>query len=119
MGILRPFLWDLFKIGNTLSGGRLDRETGRRMPRDGPQPQRHPLMVPSIGQSGHISPERSLGVVLFLCIDVLCTLVDVLLPVLIVHELLCVQITSVSLNHAHAFTVLTAYLQSMYSIISY
>ncbi|XP_052377248.1 RIMS-binding protein 2-like isoform X3 [Oncorhynchus keta] len=36
------------KIGNTLSGGRLDRETGRRMPRDGPQPQRRPLMVPSI-----------------------------------------------------------------------
>uniref|UniRef100_A0A8C7G563 RIMS-binding protein 2 n=1 Tax=Oncorhynchus kisutch TaxID=8019 RepID=A0A8C7G563_ONCKI len=36
------------KIGNNSSGGRLDRETGRRMPRDGPQPQRHPLMVPSI-----------------------------------------------------------------------
>ncbi|XP_029625091.1 RIMS-binding protein 2 isoform X8 [Salmo trutta] len=36
------------KIGNTLSGGRLDRETGRRMSRDGPQPQRRPLMVPSI-----------------------------------------------------------------------
>ncbi|XP_045081380.1 RIMS-binding protein 2-like, partial [Coregonus clupeaformis] len=36
------------KIGNTRSGGRLDRETGRRTPRDGPQPQRRPLMVPSI-----------------------------------------------------------------------
>uniref|UniRef100_A0A8C8K382 RIMS-binding protein 2 n=1 Tax=Oncorhynchus tshawytscha TaxID=74940 RepID=A0A8C8K382_ONCTS len=42
------FVCDLFKIGNNSSGGRLDRETGRRMPRDGPQPQRHPLMVPSI-----------------------------------------------------------------------
>uniref|UniRef100_A0A8C8CAG0 RIMS-binding protein 2 n=1 Tax=Oncorhynchus tshawytscha TaxID=74940 RepID=A0A8C8CAG0_ONCTS len=44
------------KIGNTLSGGRLDRETGRRMPRDGPQPQRRPLMVPSI--EGYRDRER-------------------------------------------------------------
>ncbi|XP_042158321.1 RIMS-binding protein 2 [Oncorhynchus tshawytscha] len=50
------------KIGNNSSGGRLDRETGRRMPRDGPQPQRHPLMVPSIeittesNSDGNISP---------------------------------------------------------------
>uniref|UniRef100_A0A674AGN4 RIMS-binding protein 2 n=1 Tax=Salmo trutta TaxID=8032 RepID=A0A674AGN4_SALTR len=56
VGILRPFLWDLFKIGNTLSGGRLDRETGRRMSRDGPQPQRRPLMVPSI--EGYRDRER-------------------------------------------------------------
>uniref|UniRef100_A0A8C7S765 RIMS-binding protein 2 n=1 Tax=Oncorhynchus mykiss TaxID=8022 RepID=A0A8C7S765_ONCMY len=45
------------KIGNNPSGGRLDRETGRRMPRDGPQPQRHPLMVPSI--EGYRDRERS------------------------------------------------------------
>ncbi|XP_045557384.1 LOW QUALITY PROTEIN: RIMS-binding protein 2-like [Salmo salar] len=50
------------KTGNTPSGGRLDRETGRRMPRDGPQPQRHPLMVPSIeittesNSDGNLSP---------------------------------------------------------------
>uniref|UniRef100_A0A674AG42 RIMS-binding protein 2 n=1 Tax=Salmo trutta TaxID=8032 RepID=A0A674AG42_SALTR len=44
------------KIGNTLSGGRLDRETGRRMSRDGPQPQRRPLMVPSI--EGYRDRER-------------------------------------------------------------
>uniref|UniRef100_A0A8C7USN1 RIMS-binding protein 2 n=1 Tax=Oncorhynchus mykiss TaxID=8022 RepID=A0A8C7USN1_ONCMY len=44
------------KIGNTLSGGQLDRETGRRMPRDGPQPQRRPLMVPSI--EGYRDRER-------------------------------------------------------------
>uniref|UniRef100_A0A4W5M4W8 RIMS binding protein 2 n=1 Tax=Hucho hucho TaxID=62062 RepID=A0A4W5M4W8_9TELE len=44
------------KIGNTPSGGRLDRETGRRMPRDGPQPQRRPLMVPSI--EGYRDRER-------------------------------------------------------------
>ncbi|XP_071206794.1 RIMS-binding protein 2-like isoform X2 [Salvelinus alpinus] len=44
------------KIGNTPSGGRLDRETGRRMPRDGPQPQRHPLMAPSI--EGYRDRER-------------------------------------------------------------
>eukprot|EP00063_Salmo_salar_P015021 XP_013989856.1 PREDICTED: RIMS-binding protein 2-like isoform X6 [Salmo salar] len=44
------------KTGNTPSGGRLDRETGRRMPRDGPQPQRHPLMVPSI--EGYRDRER-------------------------------------------------------------
>ncbi|KAK6316056.1 hypothetical protein J4Q44_G00135800 [Coregonus suidteri] len=44
------------KIGNTRSGGRLDRETGRRTPRDGPQPQRRPLMVPSI--EGYRDRER-------------------------------------------------------------
>ncbi|XP_052315911.1 RIMS-binding protein 2-like isoform X1 [Oncorhynchus keta] len=44
------------KIGNNSSGGRLDRETGRRIPRDGPQPQRHPLMVPSI--EGYRDRER-------------------------------------------------------------
>uniref|UniRef100_A0A674BVS6 RIMS-binding protein 2 n=1 Tax=Salmo trutta TaxID=8032 RepID=A0A674BVS6_SALTR len=44
------------KTGNTPSGGRLDRETGRRMPRDGSQPQRHPLMVPSI--EGYRDRER-------------------------------------------------------------
>uniref|UniRef100_A0A674BUX6 RIMS-binding protein 2 n=1 Tax=Salmo trutta TaxID=8032 RepID=A0A674BUX6_SALTR len=50
------FMCDLFKTGNTPSGGRLDRETGRRMPRDGSQPQRHPLMVPSI--EGYRDRER-------------------------------------------------------------
>ncbi|KAL0965412.1 hypothetical protein UPYG_G00280950 [Umbra pygmaea] len=50
------------KTGNTPSGGRLDRETGRRIPRDGPQPQRRPLMVPSIeitterNSEGNLSP---------------------------------------------------------------
>ncbi|XP_029300189.1 LOW QUALITY PROTEIN: RIMS-binding protein 2-like [Cottoperca gobio] len=33
---------------NTPSGGRHDRETGRRIPHGGSQPQRRPLMVPSI-----------------------------------------------------------------------
>uniref|UniRef100_A0A6Q2WUM7 RIMS-binding protein 2 n=1 Tax=Esox lucius TaxID=8010 RepID=A0A6Q2WUM7_ESOLU len=44
------------KIGNTPSGGRLIRETGRRTPRDGSQPQRRPLMVPSI--EGYRDRER-------------------------------------------------------------
>uniref|UniRef100_A0A6Q2X2I1 RIMS-binding protein 2 n=1 Tax=Esox lucius TaxID=8010 RepID=A0A6Q2X2I1_ESOLU len=47
---------DLFQIGNTPSGGRLIRETGRRTPRDGSQPQRRPLMVPSI--EGYRDRER-------------------------------------------------------------
>uniref|UniRef100_A0A671TQQ5 RIMS-binding protein 2 n=1 Tax=Sparus aurata TaxID=8175 RepID=A0A671TQQ5_SPAAU len=34
--------------GNTPAGGRHDRETGRRIHHGGPQPQRRPLMVPSI-----------------------------------------------------------------------
>lgn len=31
-------------------GGRHDRDSGRRAHHGGPQPQRRPLMVPSIGQ---------------------------------------------------------------------
>ncbi|XP_028981129.1 RIMS-binding protein 2 isoform X3 [Esox lucius] len=52
------------KIGNTPSGGRLIRETGRRTPRDGSQPQRRPLMVPSIeittesNSEGNLSPVK-------------------------------------------------------------
>uniref|UniRef100_A0A8C8CBZ7 RIMS-binding protein 2 n=1 Tax=Oncorhynchus tshawytscha TaxID=74940 RepID=A0A8C8CBZ7_ONCTS len=53
---LKVGITKLLNIGNTLSGGRLDRETGRRMPRDGPQPQRRPLMVPSI--EGYRDRER-------------------------------------------------------------
>uniref|UniRef100_A0AAR2K1A7 RIMS binding protein 2 n=1 Tax=Pygocentrus nattereri TaxID=42514 RepID=A0AAR2K1A7_PYGNA len=34
--------------GNTSSSGRLDRDSGRRPAHGGPQPQRRPLMVPSI-----------------------------------------------------------------------
>lgn len=35
---------------NTPGGGRHEREPGRRVHHGGPQPQRRPLMVPSIGQ---------------------------------------------------------------------
>ncbi|KAJ7988469.1 hypothetical protein DPEC_G00323890 [Dallia pectoralis] len=44
------------KTGNAPSGGRMVRETGRRTPRDGPQPQRRPLSVPSI--EGYRERER-------------------------------------------------------------
>uniref|UniRef100_A0A3Q3E962 RIMS-binding protein 2 n=1 Tax=Labrus bergylta TaxID=56723 RepID=A0A3Q3E962_9LABR len=37
---------------NTSAGGRHDREAGRRTHHGGSQPQRRPLMVPSIGQYG-------------------------------------------------------------------
>uniref|UniRef100_A0AAR2K005 RIMS-binding protein 2 n=1 Tax=Pygocentrus nattereri TaxID=42514 RepID=A0AAR2K005_PYGNA len=44
---LHFLLW--FKVGgNTSSSGRLDRDSGRRPAHGGPQPQRRPLMVPSI-----------------------------------------------------------------------
>ncbi|XP_030291387.1 RIMS-binding protein 2 isoform X5 [Sparus aurata] len=39
---------ELGRPGNTPAGGRHDRETGRRIHHGGPQPQRRPLMVPSI-----------------------------------------------------------------------
>ncbi|XP_030291383.1 RIMS-binding protein 2 isoform X2 [Sparus aurata] len=48
--------------GNTPAGGRHDRETGRRIHHGGPQPQRRPLMVPSIevtsenNNEGNLSP---------------------------------------------------------------
>ncbi|KAM3873838.1 RIMS-binding protein 2 [Diretmus argenteus] len=47
---------------NTHAGSRLDRETGRRIPHGGSQPQRRPLMVPSIeittesNSEGNLSP---------------------------------------------------------------
>ncbi|XP_078017961.1 RIMS-binding protein 2 isoform X6 [Epinephelus lanceolatus] len=39
---------ELGRPSNTPAGGRHDRETGRRIHHGGPQPQRRPLMVPSI-----------------------------------------------------------------------
>ncbi|KAK3524491.1 hypothetical protein QTP70_029270 [Hemibagrus guttatus] len=36
------------KVGGNVSSGRLDRDSNRRPARGGPQPQRRPLMVPSI-----------------------------------------------------------------------
>lgn len=50
---------------NTPAGGRHDRETGRRIHHGGPQPQRRPLMVPSIGQYGQVAKEK--GREIFLC----------------------------------------------------
>uniref|UniRef100_A0A668A0Z5 RIMS-binding protein 2 n=1 Tax=Myripristis murdjan TaxID=586833 RepID=A0A668A0Z5_9TELE len=41
---------------NAPAGGRIDRETGRRIPHGGSQPQRRPLMVPSI--DGYRDRER-------------------------------------------------------------
>ncbi|XP_076614786.1 RIMS-binding protein 2-like isoform X5 [Chaetodon auriga] len=41
---------ELGRPTNTPAGGRHDRETGRRSHHGGSQPQRRPLMVPSIGQ---------------------------------------------------------------------
>uniref|UniRef100_A0A671TM53 RIMS-binding protein 2 n=1 Tax=Sparus aurata TaxID=8175 RepID=A0A671TM53_SPAAU len=53
---------ELGRPGNTPAGGRHDRETGRRIHHGGPQPQRRPLMVPSIevtsenNNEGNLSP---------------------------------------------------------------
>lgn len=52
--------------GNTPAGGRHDRETGRRIHHGGPQPQRRPLMVPSIGQYRGGRRRKQKGVFYFL-----------------------------------------------------
>ncbi|KAL6469777.1 hypothetical protein MHYP_G00208960 [Metynnis hypsauchen] len=50
------------KVGGNTSSGRLDRDSGRRPAHGGPQPQRRPLMVPSIeittesNSEGNLSP---------------------------------------------------------------
>lgn len=42
---------------NTPAAGRHEREPGRRIHHGGSQPQRRPLMVPSIGQYGQLARE--------------------------------------------------------------
>lgn len=103
LNVCECFLCLLVFQTNAPAGGRHNRDAGRQAHHGSSQPQRRPLMVPSIGQYLQVAWEDGNCLIIFRFFFLLHNtkmFVTLLKPP---WAALCLQITFVSMNHVHAF----------------